>query len=104
MLFYLFRTEPVALCCGMLKNFPDMIPGVTWGSMSSEPNKAKWTQNNCDNVVGGRTKAKCAGSCQMLCLKNLYVYMQRNLSLITLLLLIILLYILIIYNYSICLC
>ena len=79
MLFYLFRTEPVALCCGMLKNFPDMIPGVTWGSMSSEPNKAKWKQNNCDNVVGGRTKANCAGSCQMLCLKNVYVYMQRNL-------------------------
>ena len=62
MLFYLFRTEPVALCCGMLKNFPDMIPGVTWGSMSSEPNKAKWTQNNCDNVVGGRTKAHCSAT------------------------------------------
>ena len=48
----------------MLKKFPDMIPGSTWGSMNSRKHKKKWGKHKCDDVVGGSSKANCPGSFQ----------------------------------------
>ena len=37
-----------------------MIPTQTWGSMeSNQEDKDKWASNNCDDVVGGSSKANC---------------------------------------------
>ena len=46
----------------MLKEFPDMIPGQMWGSISNQEDKDKWGSNNCDVVVGGSSKANCQGT------------------------------------------
>ena len=63
----------------MLKKFPDMIPGSTWGSMNSREDKKKWGKNKCDDVVGGSSKANCPGSFQNLSLKHFYCSMHNNL-------------------------
>ena len=55
-------TDPLELCCGMVKKFPDIIPGQTWGSLSNQEDRNKWGRNNCDDVVGGSRKANCPGT------------------------------------------
>ena len=44
-------------CCDMLKQYPDMIPTQTWGSMTDKAERDKWT--GCETVVGGSSKRNC---------------------------------------------
>ena len=50
------------VCCGMLKKFPDLIPTQTWGSVSKQEDKDIWSGYDCNNVVGGSSKANCQGT------------------------------------------
>ena len=59
---FLFLTDPLEVCCEMLEQFPDFIPTQTWGSVSKQEDKDKWGSNNCDDVVGGSSKANCQGT------------------------------------------
>ena len=48
-------------CCGVLEKYPDFVPYKTWGSLVDGTEQAKWNKNNCNVLVGGSNKDKCAG-------------------------------------------
>ena len=37
-----------------------MVPHATWGTMDSDA-KSTWRDENCDKVVGGKSKSNCPG-------------------------------------------
>ena len=48
-------------CCSVLKEYPDFIPGVTYGSLIDQSVKDQWGAEACDRRVGGSSKKNCKG-------------------------------------------
>ena len=52
----------MTVCCDLVKEFPDIIPLQTWGSLSKQGDRDKWKINDCNDAVGGSSKASCQGT------------------------------------------
>ena len=48
-------------CCSVVKDYPDFVPHVTWGSVNDQSVKDKWNADNCNTLVGGSSKSNCEG-------------------------------------------
>ena len=46
-------------CCGKFKQYPDLIPLKSWGSLVNEYVREEWKNRDCNNVVGGTKKSNC---------------------------------------------
>ena len=51
--------DKLTLCCGIVRDYPDFIHGVTWGSLNDKGKRQNWNDNNCHKVVGGSNKMNC---------------------------------------------
>ena len=51
-------------CCSVLKDYPDFVPGMTYGSLSDQSVKDKWGADSCDTRVGGSSRSNCKGVCE----------------------------------------
>ena len=51
--------DKLALCCGIVKDYPDFIHMVTWGSLNDKGKRQYWNDNKCNDVVGGSSKKNC---------------------------------------------
>ena len=56
-------------CCSVLKDYPDFVPGVTYGSLSDKSVKDRWATESCDTRVGGSEKKNCKGMWKQLKVK-----------------------------------
>ena len=63
----------------MIKDHPTMVPGQTWGSMNNEDDKKSWTSKNCDDIVGGSSKAKCKGKYQNIIIIDITLILSMRL-------------------------
>lgn len=45
-------------CCGILGQFPDLIPTQTWGSLHPST-RQEWDNRHCNIAVGGSSKSNC---------------------------------------------
>merc|ERR1719412_776574 len=53
-------------CCGVLNEYPDLVPLITWGSMTSQTIKDEWAVKDCDDRVGGSSKSNCTTDSYMI--------------------------------------
>ena len=48
-------------CCSVLNDYPDFVPGITYGSLSDQSIKNQWATDSCDTRVGGSERKSCKG-------------------------------------------
>ena len=48
-------------CCSVLQDYPDFVPGMTYGSLSDQSVKDQWGAEGCDTRVGGSSRKNCKG-------------------------------------------
>ena len=60
-LFLLSVISDKEWCCGTLKQYPDLVPNISWGSLVDVKKRKIWTERDCNTVIGGEGKSKCPG-------------------------------------------
>ena len=48
-------------CCSVLKDYPDFVPGMTYGSLNDQSVIDRWATQSCDTRVGGSERKNCKG-------------------------------------------
>ena len=46
-------------CCGIVKEYPDLIPFTTFGSFKDKEKQQQWKDKKCNDLVGGSSKTNC---------------------------------------------
>ena len=59
--FYYYILIGKEWCCSILRKYTDMIPYQKWGDGMTSSEKIKWKEENCNEHVGGSSKALCTG-------------------------------------------
>ena len=46
-------------CCAIVKEYPEIIPFTTWGSLKDTEEQQQWQDKKCNEIVGGSSKNNC---------------------------------------------
>ena len=65
-------------CCGLEARYPEVIPGLTWGSRRwSTEDKELWDSGSCDSLVGGEKKPNCGRYFYIEFIKKTKAYSEK---------------------------